>query len=209
MGIDEESYATLRPFLYHLTDKQNVERVRRTRKLQSAAILLGLAGQVDAVRNRRNESLPVFVQAERVILRDQTPLYENNTQLEGGWSFAEFVEHLNHHVFFWSGWERGPVAYGVRHFQRYCPEQPVIIRASFRSIRGENPDAEPLFCKYNSGSPRCSNGRRSPRGPQTFSTAQTADFTPGNVVEVVFRGSVILPTDREYKNSVTGQWRHL
>jgi hypothetical protein len=208
MPFDEESYEKRRPFLYHLTDRRNVERVRRTRKLQSAAILLGLAGQADAVRNRRNKALPVIVEADRVILRDQAPLHEGSIQLEGGWSFAELVDHLNQHIFFWPGWETRMIDYGDRYLEHYSSEMPVVFRVRFRSIRAENPNAEPLFCKYNSGSPRCSHGQRSPRGPQTFSTAQSADFTPKNVKEVVFRDAVSLPADTEYKNG-DDQWRPL
>jgi uncharacterized protein DUF7002 len=160
------------------------------------------------LRNRRDQAVTIKVETEHVILRDQAPLNKGNIRFENGWSFAKFVEHLNRHVFFWSGWKTGPISYGVRQFQRYCSEQPVILRCSFRLIRGENPGANPFFCKYNSGSPRCSNGQRSARGATTFSTAQNADFTPGNVVEVVFHGSVILPPDTEYKNG-DGRWRPL
>src|SRR3989442_684976 len=149
MPIDEETYAELRPFMYHLTDWQNVERLQRTRKLQRAATLLALAGKIDAVTNRRDKAFTATVETEAVILRDQAPLYENTIRLEGGWSFAEFVEHLNQHVFFWPGTETGPIDYGVRHFQRYSSEQPVIFRVRYLSTRAENPDAEPLFCKYN------------------------------------------------------------
>src|SRR5437762_13976257 len=47
MSFSEEEYAAVRPFLYHLTDRRNVERVSRTGKLQSAATLLELAGQLE------------------------------------------------------------------------------------------------------------------------------------------------------------------
>jgi hypothetical protein len=161
------------------------------------------------LRHRRGEPLPIDVHGERVILCDQAPLYEGNAQFANGWSFADFVQHLNQHVFFWSGWERAPVPHGFRHFQRYQFDQPIVIRATFQSVRNKNSAAEPLFCKYNSGSPRWSNGRPSPRGPETFSTAPTSCFNPGEVVEVVFRSSVTLPNSTECANSVFGPWRPL
>lgn len=206
MSFREEHYATLRPFLYHLTNRHNIERVRRTRKLQSTAALLTLAKQAGFLRRRRSEPLPIEVNRERVILCDQAPLRAGNAQLTSGWSFPHFIEHLNHYVFFWSGWARGPVTYGVRYFERYSAERPIVLRARFQSVRKKNPTAEPLFCKYNSGSPRWSNGRPSPRGPETFSPAQTTCFNSGEVVEVVFHGSVTLPDDTEYARSVTGPW---
>jgi hypothetical protein len=61
--------------------------------------------------------LSVVVNTERVNLRDQAPLYEKKIRLHDGWSFEKFVEHLNRHVFFWSGWETGPIDYGARYFQ--------------------------------------------------------------------------------------------
>lgn len=61
MPFDEETYTNVRPLLYHLTDSRNIERVRRTQRLQSAATLLGLAGQADLLGTRRNKSLPLVV----------------------------------------------------------------------------------------------------------------------------------------------------
>ena len=184
MSFSEEGYATVRPFLYHLTDRRNIERVRRTGSLQSAATLLQQAGQLQVVRARRIAALQITVEGDPVILCDQAPLHEGNIQFNGGWSLPEFVEHLNHHVFFWSGWNSGPVPYGVRHFNRYSLERPMVIRATFQSVRTKNPGAQLRFCRYNSGSPRWSNGRPSPRGPGTFSTALSSCFWPREVVEV-------------------------
>lgn len=209
MSFSEEEYAAGRPFLYHLTDRRNVARIRRTRKLQSAATLFELAKQLELVSDRRSEASPIEVDGERVYLCDQAPLHNGNIQFSAGWSLPKFVEHLNQHVFFWSGWSRRPVPHGVRHFKRYSLKQPVTIRSTFHAVRGKNPGAELLFCKYNSGSPRCSNGQRSPRGPETFSTALSCCFGPGEVVEVVLRNSVVLPDGTECANDIGGPWRPL
>jgi hypothetical protein len=209
MSFSEDDYARVRPFLYHLTAQENVSRLRQLRELQSAATLLRLADRAQSVTHPRPEHLPIEVRGERVILRDQAPLHEGNIQFSDGGSFPDFVQYLNQHVFFWSGWRMQPSDYGRRHFQHYSSERPVILRAPFLSIRKRNPLSRPLFCKYNSGSPRWSHGRPSPRGPDTFSPAENSTFTPGDVVEVVFRDSIALPDDTQYARALTGPWRPL
>jgi hypothetical protein len=82
----------------------------------------------------------------------------------------------------------------------------VILRAPFHSFQKRNPQIQPLFCKYNSGSPRWSGGRARPRGSDTFSTAVDNSFRLGDVVEVVFKGSVSLPADTQYATDVAGPW---
>jgi hypothetical protein len=209
MSFCEDDYAALRPFLYHLTDLRNFERISRTRNLQSAGVLLDLVGQSHIARTRRNDKISVDVDGELVTLCDQLPLYEGNIQFANDWTMPDLIEHLNRFVFFWSGWNRGPVVYGVRHFLRYSEEQPRIIRAAFQSLRGINSAADVRFCKYNSGSPRCNTGRRSPRGPDTFARAKSCSFKPSDVVEVVFKSSVALPEDTEWASNIAGPWSAL
>jgi hypothetical protein len=141
-----------------------------------------------------------------ILLRDQAPLHRGNLILPSGFSFEDLVEHLNRRIFFWSGTARGPNSYGVRHFERYKQEHPVLLRIGFRSLLLANPRAEPLFCKYNSGAPRCSYGRKSPRGPHTFLPAAVFSGTPGQVVEVTFCSEIELPTDTELGRQPTGPW---
>ena len=144
-----------------------------------------------------------------VRVRDQAPLYEGNVELPFRYTFADFIESLNSRVFFWPGNSDGPISYGIRHFERYRDERPVIIRVSVESVMKANPDAEPQFCAYNSGSPRCSNGKKSRRGPDTFTPAAAFVGVPTNVVEVTFDREVSLPADLEVGSSPKGPWRHL
>ena|SRR5712691_7943752 len=98
-----------------------------------------------------------------IVVRDQAPLHEGNLSLPRGYTFEDFIESLNGRIFFWPGSAAGPIPHGIRHFERYEQECPVILRVEFQSLLHANPGAEPLYCRYNSGSPRCSNGKKSPR----------------------------------------------
>jgi len=109
-------------------------------------------------------------------------------------------------VFFWPGTAAGPIDYGQRHFNRYRHERPAILMVEMESFLPENP-AQEMLCKDNSGSPRYSFGEASPRGPDTFVPLNRFDGTPSNVVEVVFRGAVRLPTTFEYGLDANGPWR--
>ena len=207
MPFTLERYSEVRPFLYHLTARENLAHIRSTGQLQSAAVLLGrVPANMETLRTRRNEKMPVYIDAETASLRDQTPLHENNIQFLDKWELEDVVESLNSRVFFWSGWRRTPIPSGERHFNRYRQEHPVILRAPFESVCRCNPGRTPLFCKYNSGAPRQSQGRKSPRGPDTFLPAECFPYNPGNVVEVTFLEHVMLPDDTEMSDHVDGPW---
>ena len=192
--------------LYHLTARQNVEHIRALRRLMSTEMLSGAAGQEVDLEARRDNTLPVSVSSSDVFIRDQAPLHVGNIEFEDGWELNDFVKHLNRRVFFWSGWERGPVRHGANHLERYKAESPAIIRVPFDSLRGHNPGRTPLFCKFNSGAPRRYQGRPSPRGPRTFLPAHDCPYTPGSVVEVTFLEHVALPPDTEVSNRLNGVW---
>src|SRR5262249_16909804 len=151
----------------------------------------------------------ISVGRRSVLVRDQAPLYSGNADLGGAWSFEDLIEHLNRRVFFWAGTEDGPIDYGRRHFQRYAHEGPVILRLRFGSLQASNPDRPPLFCPYNSGAPRTSYGRKSPRGPDTFLAAEYFPGTAARVAEVTFRDHVRLPRDVQMSSHVDGPWAPL
>ena len=188
--------------LYHLTARQNVKRIQAFRRLESIALLSRAVDQETNLRTRRSESTPLSVGSCQVFIRDQAPLHTDNIEFEGGWNLEDLVADLNHRVFFWSGWERGPIQHGVNHFERYKSESPVILRVRFDSLREHNPGCTPLFCKFYSGSPRCYQGRRS-------LLARDCPYTPGSVVEVTFLEHVALPPDTEASNRLNGGWRPL
>jgi len=209
MSFTIDAYSKTRPFLYHLAFRHNLKRIRNTKRLESAASLLVAAARQSDLRNQRRTTLPITVGESRVLLRDQAPLHEGNIGFTGEWTFEDLLEDLNSRVFFWPGSQRGPNEYGVRHFEHYAAEHPVMIRVPFDSLRDRNPDRIPLFTKYNTGSPRYSGGRPSPRGPDTFLPAEQCTFPPSKVVEVTFLESVMLPNDSQFSNHPSGPWASL
>src|SRR5687768_10866263 len=110
MPIDLGTYASLRPFLYHLTAKENLARIVRTWRVESAVALADRAGRPDIVLARRRAHVPVEIAGETVLLRDQAPLHRGNMRLDEGWSFEQLVQHINERVFFWPGGADGPIS---------------------------------------------------------------------------------------------------
>jgi hypothetical protein len=207
--FDLIAYGRLRPYLYHLTARSNLPRIRQGKALESAASLARQANESAIIETRRAAHLPIVVDGEPVMLRDQFPLREKNMRLEDGWTFERFISHLNERVFFWPGNGDGPNDYGWRHYGRYETEKPVIVRASFSSLIGANPQLAPLFAKVNSGSPRWSGGTPPMRGSRTFVAANDATFAAGEVVEVTFQGRVHLPADAQVADAPDGAWSAL
>ena len=209
MSFTLEAFARTRPFLYHLTARGNVPRIARTRRLVSAMRLMEDAGRSDLVRERRRQHEIVMVAGEAVSIRDQAPLHEGNLELVQGWTLADLVEHLNSRVFFWPGKDDGPNPNGCRHWNRYETERPSMLRMPFVSLLAVNAGVAPEFCAFNSGSPRYSKGRRSPRSSSTFARSEMAAFSPSETVEVTFTQSIRLPEDAELGASPQGAWRPL
>lgn len=186
-------FIALRPFLYHVTHRSNVEGIGLARVIHSVAAIAAACGQPHLIRARRSESCAVTLDGCAVVIRDQKPLHAANIDLLGGWTMADLLAALAERVFFWPGTSQGPIDYGERHFQRYQREGAAMLRIDTASLFEAAGDAQPQFCRFNSGSPRCSRGRHSPRGPGTFVAADEADFRPSQVVEVTFRRRAILP----------------
>jgi hypothetical protein len=209
MAIAIDRFVEQRPFLYHLTSQTNVGSIRATRVLESAERLFRAAGRSDLLKTRRREGLEVAIGTTTVHIRDQSPLHAGNMRLETGWTLDDFVLHLNEHVFFWPGRDGGPISYGLRHYQRYELDQPVMLRIPTGALLRTNPSTVPLFCKYNSGSPRCHQGRKSPRTRRTFLPADAAEFGVTQVVEVTFPGAVRLPRETEFGPTPIGPWESL
>lgn len=207
--MDLSEFSSLRPLLFHLTAAENLDRIRADSKLLSAATLLLSAHRGDLLSERRREHVAIMTRGARVHIRDQRPLHSGAIEFQSGWDLARLVAELNQHVFFWPGSLRGPVESGRNHFSRYQSEGPVILRAPTWSLLGANARRVPLFACVNSGAPRCSRGRRSPRGESTFCDALTFSRTASSVVEVVFRDSVAVPRGTEVASSPHGPWRPL
>ncbi|MCI0426410.1 MAG: hypothetical protein L0Z46_00160 [Nitrospiraceae bacterium] len=208
MALNLEQFVRTRPFLYHLTDAQNVRRITTTGILESAAALLNAAGRTELMQVRRTQHLLLPLNGMAVSLRDQRPLYPGPMELQGGWTYGRFIGHVNSMVFFWPGTDDGPNGYGRRHFERYRQENPAILRIATADILDANAN-RPLFSRYNSGAPRCSNGVHAPRGPDTFVTAARFDATPSKVVEVVYQDEVTLPESTVFRRLESDRWQSL
>jgi hypothetical protein len=179
------------------------------RSLDPAAILMERAGRAELLQTRRKAHERVTIDGRVIVLRDQKPLYEGNARLSRGFTFGDLVETLNRRVFFWPGNRSGPISSGVRHYNHYKHEHPIILRVEFESLIRENSSSNPYFCRYNSGSPRCSYGKKSPRGTTTFVPAADFSGTPSQVVEVTFENEIVLPSSTEFARRLGGPWHSL
>ena len=206
------------PWLYHLTANCNSHRIRCTGRLDCAAKFLVAGGRASLVRERRKTSLVLRLVAQDVNphacvhyvhVRDQAPLHKGHMGLLGGWSFKDWVEHLNSLVFFWPGDARGPIPSGIRHYERYKAERPRVIRVPTKDLFKNNGDASPLFSRYNSGAPRHSSIGPSPRGLDTFAFGDDCSHKMHEVIEVAYSMAAALPGSAELGITPCGPWRRL
>ncbi|MGP1309508.1 MAG: DUF7002 family protein [Phycisphaerales bacterium] len=186
-------YLRLRPTLYHLTAASNLAHIQQEQRLYPAADLFAKANRADLLHSRRRQNVAVDVGGARRIIRDQAPLHEGNILFQDGMAFGEFIAYVNQHVFFWPGMSGGPIDYGRRHFGRYASEDCAVLVIDGHALLEANAECVPMFSRYNSGSPRCSGGKKSPRGRDTFVSAERFSQTPGRVIETVFAAPVTLP----------------
>lgn len=205
MGFPLEEFVELRPYLYHLTDRGNVQSIlhKHCKKLIPAACLLP-AGQCG---NRRNKSVGGRINGKTVHIRDQQPLNEKNIKFDDGWSLERFIRHLNRHVFLWPGKKDGPNESGRKHWGRYEAERPTILRFSSNVLLVRENRAHVRVCKFNSGAPRCYKGRKSPRGEETFVDCELAKFTRCETIEVVLKGPLILSGKIWTGKTPGGPWK--
>ncbi len=208
MPFDLPHFVRLRPFLYHLTACRNLRRIRKSHGLECARRLFCAGGQPELIRKRRRQHCELEIDGETAIVRDQSPLHPGNMKLDEGQCLEDFVEHLNGLVFFWPGGDKGPIQAGRRHYKRYKGEHPALLRVRTEDLFEKN-KGKPLFCRYNSGAPRCSKGERSPRGRDTFLDAGSFPFTAGKVVETVYAGQAVLPKSTQLGSSPCGPWERL
>ena len=195
----------LRPHLYHLTAASNLSSIVKTKSLRSADLLLADAGMMEQSSQRRLDHLNFRHGHDSVQIRDQKPLIEGAIDFEEGWNISRLVQFINQHVFFWPGNHAGPIGAGVNHFERYRSEAPVILRLATADLL----DKGLKFSRYNSGAPRCSGGRYSPRGSMTYVPALNFLGTASEVVEVVVFGDCPLPATAEVSTSPAGPWSKL
>jgi len=192
------AFLSLRPYAYHLTSVDNLPSIRATGRLESAATLIDMAGRLELSRQRRQRPVRIRVSGADVWLQGQGPLHEGNISFGDGWGLEDLVERLNDLVFFWPGRVDRPNKYGMRHFEStsWC-ESPALLRVDTAALLKENPTLTPLYCCFNSGSPRCVDGRKSPRGPDTFLPADQFARRCSEVAELTFPRGVSLPNCTE------------
>lgn len=211
MGFSLEEFVELRPYmyLYHLTAESNIQRILALGKLKPAADLLHAGGRDDLLDKKRENAVTININGETVHIRDQKPLIEKNIEFTDGCSLERFIELLNRHVFFWPGGENGPNKSGREHWGRYKTERPVpvILRFSSDVLLTRENRGRVRVCKFNSGAPRCRNGRRSPRGEETFVDSKFAKFTKSRTVEVVLKGPLILSGKIWIGKTPGGPWK--
>lgn len=204
--MDLDRYVALRPVSYHTTSADNLPLVRATGALICAERLLAHmpAGRLS---ERRKHHWSGHLDERTVVVRDQEPLHAGSIAFEPGWDIARLVRRLNQLVYFWPGTARGPIDYGERHHARYRErERLVTLRVGTRALLDTNP-SRPLFSRYNSGAPRVTAGRKSPRGAATFLHAAAFPGRPSEVVELVFEERVALPMSAtEIAESLDGPW---
>jgi hypothetical protein len=196
VGFSVGQYTDLRPTLWHLTHRQNLNLIAKERVLKPAALLT--SANLDRPRRARSiiPGMPV--------LRDQKPLCEKCIALQGGLSFADWLREMNRRVFFWPGRPDRPAA-GLGAIKLYS-NSDILIRLPFLEVVK---DHVPFFSRCNAGATRMQHGKPVPRGSSTFVQAFEADFPRSKVVEVTFVQPVKVPLGAEWAPSLSGPWKIL
>lgn len=202
MPFQLDEFIKLRPFAYHVTHRDNVDRLRASRRIRTAASVIHEAGAVHLIALRRDRDVVLHVSEGPVVLKDQHPLIAANIELHSEWSVADFVAYLNSFVYFWPGSDRGLIGAGHRLLSHYAADGPGVLRCQTADLFGANPQIEPEFCPFNSGAPRYHSGKRAYRGPNLFTTAAHFPRRASEVVELAFRGDIELPSSTQLRSSV-------
>ena len=205
MLLDTRRLARIRPYLYHLTAEQNLGPMRQLSELRCARALLESANLGHLAAQRRTAHVALRSGADSLLIRDQKPLAAGAIAFETGWTFERFIAYVNEHVFFWPGDAAGPIKAGLNHYERYRGERLAIVRVPTVDFL----PSQPAYSRFNSGAPRCSGGKHSPRGASTYLPAHLFDGNPSQVVEVVAVHSCPLPSSSEFAAAPCGPWQPL
>jgi hypothetical protein len=197
------------PVLFHVTPVTNLDRLRATHRLESAAALLEGSEHQAILSHRRLADVTFYFDGFEVTLRSQSPLHESDIELTGGWSFADYLRELNSRVFFWPGTWAGPNPYGCRHRASRVNQGATLLKMSLQDLLSTNSGLAPHLSRFNTGAARQYFGRRSPRGPETFIAASDWRYAPSRVAEVSFVGAVNLPDTVEFQAPGATSWTAL
>lgn len=210
VSINLADLIEISPYLYHVTYEDSLKRIRKLRRLESAAALMEAGGQRNSLRVRRGDSVNFLVDGDPILLTDQHPINAKNIAFQDGWTISDLIEAINRRVFFWRGKKEGLLRSNQGHFKKYknAGHRLVFLRLSFGEVCRCNAERGPELSKHNSGAARKYDGKPIPRGPKTFVQPQDADFNPGEVQEVVFHSFVDLPALTEVcSGSWEGPWQ--
>jgi hypothetical protein len=191
--MDINKFIKERPYLYHLTSRENASKIIEQRRIYSANMLIDLSDEIEyekIKRQRRIGHQEIKINGAAYFLRDQRPISELALSkcLTHQWCVSDFLEHLNDRVFMWPTINRLK-----RHFDRYEEEKPVIFRFPTKEIVESNSHVK--FCRLNSGATRANSylgGRAPERGPNTFLLAEDYHLSIGSVAEVTFEGECFI-----------------
>lgn len=189
-----EKFIRSRPYLYHLTHRNNIDSILRARRIESTSLLTERVQHPDRenfLQQRRATNVAIGRGEHSFVIRDQAQikLEALRQALVDGCSLEQFISLLNSKVFFW------PTLYDVtKHFSTYTREKPRVLRFSTSEVFALN-DA-PRFCRFNSGAtrPHPYYGKKpAPRGLNSFVLAENFDYIPSKVREVTFNQFCVLP----------------
>lgn len=194
--MELKQFVKIRPHIYHLTDKRNLDSILQTGQLLSTKKLVAASDLKDKkgfLTSRRQDHKMINAGGVDYYIRDQRPLSLKILEgcLDKGCSQEDFIAYLNSKVFMW-----GKMAGLVSHYGRYIAqnENPIILQFNTEEVFSLN--KPPKFTRLNSGAPRASSylgGKGSPRGLNTFESAPDYAYSAGTINEVVFDELCILP----------------
>ncbi|MCI0700290.1 MAG: hypothetical protein L0241_04330 [Planctomycetia bacterium] len=206
MPFELSRLVKVRPVLFHITRRANLESIRAHQRLFCASELFAEAGAAERITEHRpHDPVLLRIGSHTVLINDQRPLRAEWIDFEEGWDFPHLIAHLNARVFFWPGTTRGPNQYGRNHAACYDKHDAIVIRVSTQHLLDANPRAEPEFCRYNSGAPS-PRSRPNPRGSRTFLSAHLFELSASGVAEVTFPDSVELPADTQLRDGDWNRW---
>jgi hypothetical protein len=210
--MDKQEFTKKKAYLYHLTDKDNLANILKTKQILSTESIINLTSwdeeQKDNFLSKRRKVHEVInTSTTNFKIRDQKPISLTNLVkcLSKGITTGEFFKLLNMRVFFWPTIKRLE-----SHYKRYAGENPIIIKVETSEIFKIN--SNPEFCRLNSGATRSNshlNGAPPERGIDTFLPAERSNLKVSQVAEVTFPAKCSLPSKLYIGKTPAGPWEEI